>query len=99
MLGLLLLRCWDQGGQAEGKAFRAKEAGAFPEKLGFSPYVFQIVVVGSLFSKQEGNDTDDTEGKQLYSLAPAQNSGLRISLNTVVPQRASCKKPGYHFLL
>lgn len=45
VLGRLLLWCWDQGGQAEGKAFRAKEAGAFPaEKLGFFPTSPNIVV-------------------------------------------------------
>lgn len=56
VLGLLLLWCWDQGGQAEGKAFRPKKAGALPaEKLGFSPTSPKIFVVGSPFSKQEGN--------------------------------------------
>lgn len=53
----------------------------------------------SCFPNRRGTTRDDTERKQLYFLAPAQNSGLRISPNTAVPQRASCKQPGYHFLL
>lgn len=53
----MLLRCWDQGGQAEGKAFRPNKAGALPtEKLGVSPTSPKTVVVGSPFSKQEGNN-------------------------------------------
>ena len=42
VMGLLLLRCWEQGGDAEGKVFRAKEAEAFlAGKLGFFPCLSQ----------------------------------------------------------
>lgn len=34
----LLLRCWEQGGNAEGEVFRAKDSEVFPVgKLGFFP--------------------------------------------------------------
>lgn len=48
MMGLLL-RCWDQGGNAEGEVFRAKDSEVFPVgKLGFFPSLSQNGCCGFL---------------------------------------------------
>jgi len=74
-MGLLLLRGCEQGGGAEGKDFRAKEAEAFPAgKLGFFPCMSQNGCSGVLwapFFQAGGVQTSsraDIERKKIFIL-------------------------------
>lgn len=75
VLGLLLLWCWYQGSQAEGKAFRHKQAGALPaEKLEFFPYVSKNSCSGVPIFQTGGQQPDMSQRENNFILCHPQTA-------------------------